>query len=85
MHRMLGEVFPLLLDTISAEVCFKFIHFLFTCISCEQTTFSLVFMKMPKRKRLRSHTKEVIASLYDYSKNTTYVNGFKTSETTPVS
>ena len=82
---MLGEVFPLLLNAISAKVHFKFIHYLFTCISCEQTTFSLVFVKMPKRKRLRSHTKEVIASLYDYLKNSTGVNGLKSSETTPVS
>ena len=47
--------------------------------------FSLGFVKMPKRKRLRSHTKEVVASVYECSKNSTGINGLKISETMPVS
>ena len=35
-------------------------------MSCEQTTFSLVFVKMPTGKRLKSQTKEVVANVYDY-------------------
>ena len=38
-----------------------------------------------KSKRQRSHTKEVVASVYDYSKSSTGVNGLKISETAPVS
>ena len=74
-----------LLNAISTEVHFKFINYLFMCISCKQTTLSFVFVKMPRRKRLRLLTKEVIASVYDYLKNSTGVNGLKISETTPVS
>ena len=35
-------------------------------MSCEQTTFSLVLVKMPTGKRLKSQTKEVVANVYDY-------------------
>ena len=35
-------------------------------MSCEQTTFSLVLVKMPTEKRLKSQTKEVVAKVYDY-------------------
>ena len=35
-------------------------------MSCEQTTFSLVLLKMPTGKRLKSQTKEVVANVYDY-------------------
>ena len=35
-------------------------------MSCEHTTFSLVFVKIPKGKRLRSQTMEVVANVYDY-------------------
>ena len=35
-------------------------------MSCEQTTFSLVLVKMKKGRRLRSQTKEVVANAYDY-------------------
>ena len=35
-------------------------------MSCEQTTFSLVLVKMQRGKRLRSQTKEVVANVYDY-------------------
>ena len=47
--------------------------------------FFLVFVKMPRRMRLRLLTKEAIASVYDYSKNSTGVNRLKISETMPVS
>ena len=67
MHRMYGEIFPPLLYAISTEVHFNFIHYLFTWMSCKHTTFSLMFVKMPKQKRLRSQTKEVVANVYDYS------------------
>ena len=35
-------------------------------MSCEQTMFSLVLVKMPTGKRLKSQTKEVVANMYDY-------------------
>ena len=35
-------------------------------MSCKQTTFSLVLVKMPTGKRLKSQTKEVVAHVYDY-------------------
>ena len=35
-------------------------------MSCEQTTFSLVFVKMPTGKRLRSQTNEVVVNVYEY-------------------
>ena len=35
-------------------------------MSCEQTTFFHVFIKMQRGKRLRSQTKEVVANVYDY-------------------
>ena len=35
-------------------------------MSCEQTTFSLLLVKMPTGKRLKSQTKEVVAHVYDY-------------------
>ena len=35
-------------------------------MSCEHTTFSLVFVKMPTGKRLRAQTKEVVVNVYDY-------------------
>ena len=35
-------------------------------MSCEQTTFSLVLVKMPTGKRLKSQTKKVVAHVYDY-------------------
>ena len=35
-------------------------------MSCEQTTFSLVLVKIPTGKRLKSQTKEVVAHVYDY-------------------
>ena len=46
---------------------------------------SLVFVKMPKRKRLRLLTKKVVVSVYDYSKNLAGINIPKISETTPIS
>ena len=50
-------------------------------MSCVHNMFTLVFVKIPKGKRLRSQTKE---NVYDYSKNSTGINGLKVSETTPV-
>ena len=47
MHGMLGEEFPSLLYTISAEAHFNYIHYLFMWMSCEHTTFSLIFVNMP--------------------------------------
>ena len=35
-------------------------------MSCKQTTLSFVLVKMQRRKRLRSQTKEVVANVYDY-------------------
>ena len=35
-------------------------------MSCEQTMFSLVLVKMPTGKRLKSQRKEVVANVYDY-------------------
>ena len=35
-------------------------------MSCKQTTFSLMFMKMLRGKRLRSQTNEVVVNVYDY-------------------
>ena len=35
-------------------------------MSCEHTTFSLVFVNMPTGKRLRSQTKEVVVNVYEY-------------------
>ena len=35
-------------------------------MSCKQTTFSLVLVKMPTGKRLKSQTKEVVAHVYNY-------------------
>ena len=35
-------------------------------MSCEHTTFSLVFVNMPTGKRLRAQTKEVVANVYEY-------------------
>ena len=35
-------------------------------MSCEQTTFSLVLVKMPTGKRLKSQTNEVVVHVYDY-------------------
>ena len=35
-------------------------------MSCEHTTFPLVFMKMPKGTKLRSQTKEVVGNVYNY-------------------
>ena len=48
------------------DILILFIIVLFTCMSCKHTMFSLVFMKMPKGKRLRSQTKEIVANVYDY-------------------
>ena len=35
-------------------------------MSCEQTTFSLVLVKMPTGKRLKSQTNTVVVNVYDY-------------------
>ena len=35
-------------------------------MSCEHTTFSLVFVNMPTGKRLRAQTKEVVVNVYEY-------------------
>ena len=35
-------------------------------MSCKQTTFSLMFMKMLRGKRLRSQTNEDVVNVYDY-------------------
>ena len=35
-------------------------------MSCEHTTFSLMLVNMPRGKRLRSQTKEVVVNIYDY-------------------
>ena len=35
-------------------------------MSCEQTTFSLMLVKMPTEKRLKSQTKEIVVIAYDY-------------------
>ena len=35
-------------------------------MSCEHTTFSLVFVNMPSGKRLRAQTKEVVVNVYEY-------------------
>ena len=48
-------------------------------MSCEHTTFSLVFMNMPTGKRLRTQTKEVVVNVYEYFEevNLAGVNGLK--------
>ena len=38
-------------------------------MSCEQTTFFHVFVKMQRGKRLRLQTKEVVVNVYDYFKD----------------
>ena len=52
------------------QLALKYILILFIICSCgchhEHTTFSLMFMKMPNGKRLRSQRKEVVANVYDY-------------------
>ena len=35
-------------------------------MSCEHTTFSLVFVNMPTGKRLRAQTKEAVVNVYEY-------------------
>ena len=35
-------------------------------MSCEHTTFSLVFVNMPTGKKLRAQTKEVVVNVYEY-------------------
>ena len=73
------------------QLALKYILSLFIICSREYRantqshTFSLMFVKMPKRKRLRSHATEVVASVYECSKNSTGVNRLKISETMPVS
>ena len=54
-------------------------------MSCEHTTFSLVFVKLPKGKRLRSQTKKVVAKSKTILMNSAGVNGLKISEMMPVS
>ena len=58
--------FSHILYALSAEAHFNVIHYLFTWMSCKQTTFSLMFMKMLRGKRLRSQTNEVVVNVYDY-------------------
>ena len=74
--------FPLLSYSISAEVHFNFIHYLFTWMSCEHTTFYLVFMKIPKWKRLRWQTKEVVVNVYDYISTGIDISEWITNTTT---
>ena len=54
-------------------------------MSCEHTTFSLMFVKLPKKKRMRSQTKKVVVKCKTILMNSAGVNGLKISETMPVS
>ena len=66
------------------QLALKYILCLFIiCSHAYHANTPLVYVKMPKRKRLRSHTKWVVANVYDYSKNSTAVNRL-ISETMPV-
>ena len=60
----------------SVEVNFNFILVCSRACHPNTPTFSVVFVKMLKIKRLRSHTKEVVASVYDYSNNQDLWNDF---------
>ena len=51
-------------------------------MSCEHTTFSLMFMKMLKGKRLRSQTKEVVVNVYDYNSTGIDIKEWMTDTTT---
>ena len=51
-------------------------------MSCEHNMFSLMFMKIPKQKRLRSQTKEVVTNVYDYSNTGIDIREWMTDNTT---
>ena len=57
--------FSHLLYALSTEIHFNVIHYLFTWMSCKQTMFSLVLVRMQRGKRTRSQTKKVVANVYD--------------------